>query len=63
MEEETLKTIAEELKMANIISIINNSTIFENLLSNEKIKLLEIVRNYITNNIEISKQPKSKTRN
>ena len=57
MDTELLKEIADELRINNIIASINNPTIFNNLLVEEQIKLLDIVKEHILKSTE--KQKKS----
>ena len=47
MEKDELKRIADELMMQNFINAINNPTIFNSLLKEYQIKLLNIVKDYL----------------
>ena len=53
---ELLKEIADELRINNIIASINNPTIFNNLLVEEQIKMLNIVKEHILNSAEKEKK-------
>ena len=53
---ELLKEIADELRIKNIIDSINNPTIFNNLLVEEQIKMLNIVKEHILNSAEKEKK-------
>lgn len=57
MDTELLKEIADELRINNIIASINNPTIFNNLLVEEQIKMLNIVKEHILNSAEKEKKP------
>ena len=56
MDTELLKEIADELRINNIIASINNPTIFNNLLVEEQIKMLNIVKEHILNSAEKEKK-------
>ena len=56
MDTELLKEIADELRIKNIIDSINNPTIFNNLLVEEQIKMLNIVKEHILNSAEKEKK-------
>ena len=56
MDTELLKEIADELRINNIIASINNPTIFNNLLVDEQIKMLNIVKEHILNSAEKEKK-------
>ena len=56
MDTELLKEIADELRINNIIASINNPIIFNNLLVEEQIKMLNIVKEHILNSAEKEKK-------
>ena len=60
MDTELLKEIADELRINNIIASINNPIIFNNLLVEEQIKMLNIVKEHILNSAEKEKKTHKK---
>lgn len=62
-DKELLTRIADELRMQNFIKAIENPTIFNSLLREDQLKLLNIVKDYLNNNVkEILDEQKPKTR-
>ena len=60
MEKDELKRIADELMMQNFINAINNPVIFNSLLKEYQIKLLNIVKDYLKRNIDIITEEQTK---